>query len=159
MVKLLSNNTNLVKNTYLYAINHIKNSKQMDAIKTNAAIFSIGETETIKLKTGTEFIKRGFIIAITTGPNGEYTEHLPLEIVGAEKVVYLDKYKAGDIVNVSFSLRGKLYNSGETQKAFLTARCFYIDKIDASVASPASNDAAPFVAQKLPKSKEDDLPF
>lgn len=101
----------------------------------------IGETSVVSDK----FKKRE--IVVTT--EGEYKQHISIQFTQS-KCELLDKFKAGDGVDVSINLKGREWTpptGGET-KYFNTIEGWKIEKADVEVKEPEKKEA--------PK---DDLPF
>lgn len=100
------------------------------------------------------FTKREFVIQLT-GPdeNSQYPNYVALELV-KDKCALMDNHNAGDEIQVTFNLSGRLWSSGDKPE-----RCF--TSLQAWKVSAASDNQAPpqdrFANEPPPM--DDDIPF
>lgn len=111
---------------------------------------------TIKVKKDVQVIsekykKREFVITTDEA----YPQHIPLAL-SQDRCYMLDAYNVGDVVKVSFSLRGNEWipKDGKPTRYFLEASAFRIDAVQIS-REPAKQEE-----NHIPESGPDsDLPF
>lgn len=96
-------------------------------------IAAIGGTVQIQPKNGgSPFLKRELLLDARTydpytGEISEYENIIPLEF-SQEKCAELDRFKAGDIVTISFALQGRSWQTQDGQtKRMASIRCYKIE--------------------------------
>lgn len=143
-------------------------------------IIEIGQTVQILSKNGgSPFTKREFILDATpydpyTGERSEYENIIPLEFTG-DKCAELDRFNNGDVVIVSFALKGRSWTNMDGELKRMTSIWCY--KIEARgnvskspqntpVQQPAPQPNYQPAPQNFPPSvdangnaKDDQLPF
>lgn len=101
----------------------------------------IGRTEQLTTKDGTKtFLKRELVLDVTrfdpyTGERG-FENFNSFEFSG-DKCAELDRYKAGDVVTVSFDLSGSRYDKDGVTKYFTRIRGYKIELRGAHAPAPA----------------------
>lgn len=106
-------------------------------------------------KTAT-FQAREFVLEIASGAYSEYVKFQTVQ----ERCRLLDAFREGDVVKVSFDLRGREWNG----KFFTNLSAWRIERAEATSGeapppSPPSADAFPEHTAAPPASLTDDLPF
>ncbi len=105
----------------------------------------IGRTEQLTTKDGTKtFLKRELVLDVTrfdpyTGERG-FENFNSFEFSG-DKCTELDRYKAGDVVTVSFDLSGSRYDKDGVTKYFTRIRGYKIELRGAHAPAPAQQQA------------------
>lgn len=100
----------------------------------------IGRTEQLTTKDGTKtFLKRELVLDVTrfdpyTGERG-FENFNSFEFSG-DKCAELDRYKAGDVVTVSFDLSGSRYDKDGVTKYFTRIRGYKIELRGAHAPAP-----------------------
>lgn len=96
-------------------------------------IIEIGQTVQIPSKNGgSPFIKREFILDATpydpyTGERSEYENIIPLEFTG-DKCAELGRFNNGDVVIVSFALKGRSWTNMDGEfKRMASIWCYKIE--------------------------------
>ena len=93
---------------------------------------AIDRAETITLKNGTPFQKREFMLNAATydphtGQPSQYDNMLRLELTG-ERCADLDRFRAGDVVTVCFTLQGRSWQGADGQvRHMVSVRCYKIE--------------------------------
>jgi len=96
------------------------------------------------------FTKREFVVTVE---DGKYPQDIPLECV-QDKVTLLDGLKEGQVVTVTFDIRGREYNG----RYFNNLQAWRIKAEDGS--APAADDRPPVPADaEVPGEFDDDIPF
>lgn len=101
------------------------------ALKIIGKVFSIGSTQSIPSKNGGQpFTKREIILDATrfdglTGERG--IDNFPAFEFGGERCAELDKFKKGDVVEVSFDLQGSFYTKDGVEKNITRVRGYKIE--------------------------------
>lgn len=97
------------------------------------------------------FTKREFVVRLSgEGEKAEYPNYVALELL-KDKCALLDTFKAGDEVNVTFNLSGRLWNSpGKPEKCFTSLQAWRVERAAAGEAAPA------FMASQ---DYDEDVPF
>ena len=114
-------------------------------MEITAAIIVIKETQVISEK----FKKREFVLEVDEKGDGQWPQKVMFELVN-EKCDFLDQYKIGDVVKVSFNLRGREWQSPQGEvKYFNTLQAWRIS-IEGQQA-PAPQQAAPYQSQPMPQ--------
>lgn len=104
--------------------------------------------DTITFESG--FQKREFII--NTG--GDYPQKIKFEVI-KDKCEALEKFnKVGDLVNVSFNLRGSEYTKNDKTMYFTTLSAWKIEKIKEDKFLKTEQ-----VVETIGSAADDDLPF
>ena len=131
--------------------------------------------ETITLKNGTPFQKREFMLNAATydphtGQPSQYDNMLRLELTG-ERCADLDRFRAGDVVTVSFTLQGRSWQGTDGQvRHMVSVRCYKIEPYRQQAPQPAQPAPQPVQPQPAPQPfppqvdaegnpQKDDLPF
>ena len=109
------------------------------------------------------FRKREFVVEYSENP--QYPEFVKFELI-QDKCDLLDSMKAGDMVNVSFNLKGRKWTDPQGQvKYFNSLQAWRITPEQvAAPASPAAGNTPPPPAANdepewLSSGEDDDLPF
>ncbi len=102
------------------------------------------------------FQAREFVLEIASG---QYSEFVKFQAV-QERCQLLDAFQEGDVVKVSFDLRGREWNG----KFFTNLNAWRIEKADGNTYSPAAEtskpaDPFPDYTAAPPPPSTDDLPF
>lgn len=142
-------------------------------------ILSISNTVQIQsTKSGSTFTKREFLLDATTydpytKERSEYENILSLEFSG-DKCTELDRFKAGDVVTVSFVLQGRSWSTQDGElKRMVSIRCYKIEARGGVSQSPQTasvQQPAPQPTYQQPQNfqppvgangnaKDDQLPF
>ena len=96
------------------------------------------------------FTKREFVVTVE---DGKYPQDIALECV-QDKVSLLDGLKEGQVVTVTFDIRGREYNG----RYFNNLQAWRIKAEDGS--APAADDRPPVPADaEVPGEFDDDIPF
>ncbi len=106
------------------------------------------------------FTKREFILEIGDGP---YPQHVKFQLV-QDKTPVLDPFEVGDILQVSFDLRGREYTSPKGEISYFTnLNAWRVQKADQTPDTPPQTQedgTANFPsAADEPVGEFDDLPF
>ena len=106
------------------------------------------------------FAKREFVLEIGDGP---YPQHIKFQLV-QDKTSVLDPFEVGDILQVSFDLRGREYTSPKGEVSYFTnLNAWRIQKSNPTpntAAPTGSDDTSDFPsAADEPTGNFDDLPF
>ena len=106
------------------------------------------------------FAKREFVVEIGDGP---YPQHVKFQLV-QDKTPVLDPFEVGDILLVSFDLRGREYTNPKGEVSYFTnLNAWRVQKANQTTNTPTQpqdNVAAEFPsAADEPTGKFDDLPF
>lgn len=106
------------------------------------------------------FAKREFVIEIGDGP---YPQHVKFQLV-QDKTSVLDPFEIGDMVQVSFDLRGREYTNPKGEVSYFTnLNAWRMQKANQqpdTPPQPQENTAASFPsAADEPSGGFDDLPF
>jgi hypothetical protein len=98
-----------------------------------------------------KFKKREFVVEYAENP--QYPEYIKFEVVN-DKVSILDKYKAGDAVEVHFNLRGRSWVDKLGKKSYFNTLVAWrivkeeesqrLQEVDADVFSDNDDDGLPF---------------
>ena len=109
------------------------------------------------------FRKREFVVEYSENP--QYPEFVKFELI-QDKCDLLDSMKAGDMVNVSFNLKGRKWTDPQGQvKYFNSLQAWRItpEQVAAPAAPAAGNTPPPPAANDEPEwlssGEDDDLPF
>lgn len=121
-------------------------------------IIEIGQTVQIPSKNGgSPFTKREFILDATpydpyTGERSEYENIIPLEFTG-DKCAELDRFNNGDVVIVSFALKGRSWTNMDGElKRMASIWCYKIEARGGVSQSPQSVPVQQPVQQSTPQS-------
>ncbi|MCS7037623.1 MAG: DUF3127 domain-containing protein [Saprospiraceae bacterium] len=109
----------------------------------------------IEQKTAT-FQTREFVLEVASGQYAEYVKFQAVQ----ERCQLLDAFQEGDVVKVSFDLRGREWQG----KYFTNLNAWRIEKMDGNaIAAPAAEqqpaDPFPDYTAAPPATNTDDLPF
>ncbi len=107
------------------------------------------------------FRKREFVVEFAENP--QYPEFVKFELI-QDKCDLLDSMKAGDMVNVSFNLKGRKWTDPQGQvKYFNSLQAWRITPEQASAPAAGGATAPPPAANDEPEwlasGEDDDLPF
>lgn len=107
------------------------------------------------------FRKREFVVEFAENP--QYPEFVKFELI-QDKCDLLDSMKAGDMVNVSFNLKGRKWTDPQGQvKYFNSLQAWRITPEQAAAPAADGNSAPPPAATDEPEwlasGEDDDLPF
>ena len=108
------------------------------------------------------FRKREFVVEYSENP--QYPEFVKFELI-QDKCDLLDSMKAGDMVNVSFNLKGRKWTDPQGQvKYFNSLQAWRITPEQAAAPAPAAGNTPPPPAANdapewLSSGEDDDLPF
>lgn len=107
------------------------------------------------------FRKREFVVEFAENP--QYPEYVKFELI-QDKCDLLDSMKAGDMVNVSFNLKGRKWTDPQGQvKYFNSLQAWRITPEEASAPVSQGNTPPPPAATDEPdwlaSGEDDDLPF
>ena len=117
---------------------------------------AIDRAETITLKNGTPFQKREFMLNTATydphtGQPSQYDNMLRLELTG-ERCADLDRFRAGDVVTVSFTLQGRSWQGTDGQvRHMVSVRCYKIEPYRQQAPQPAQPAPQPVQPQPAPQ--------
>ncbi len=126
----------------------------MNTLTVSGKIYKTFETQQV---TDT-FQKREFVLDYAENPM--YPQKVKFELV-QDRCDYLNKFKEGDFVEVSFNLKGREWNSPQNEVKFFNS-------IEAWRIAPATSQEQPQAAtpqpvaqtaEANPKDDSDDLPF
>lgn len=101
------------------------------ALKIIGKVHTIGAVQTIASKNGGQpFVKREIILDATrfdglTGERG--IDNFPAFEFGGERCSELDKFKPGDVVEVSFDLQGSFYTKDGVERNMTRVRGYKIE--------------------------------
>ncbi|MDX1446562.1 DUF3127 domain-containing protein [Lishizhenia sp.] len=116
---------------------------------------------TVKVKNDTQqisekFKKREFVV---TDASGNYPQDISFQLT-QERVTQLDDVNQGDMVNVSFFIRGREWTSpsGEV-KYFNSLDVWKVEKMGGGAAAPNAEPASASSAETFVEEGDDDLPF
>jgi len=106
------------------------------------------------------FAKREFVVEIGDGP---YPQHVKFQLV-QDKTPVLDPFEVGDVLLVSFDLRGREYTNPKGEVSYFTnLNAWRVQKANQAPNTPTqpqNNGTAEFPsAADEPTGKFDDLPF
>lgn len=109
----------------------------------------------IEQKTSS-FQAREFVLEVASGNYSEYVKFQAVQ----ERCQLLDAFREGDVVRVSFDLRGREWNG----KFFTNLNAWRIEKTEGGAYPPASEakqpaDPFPDYTAAPPATNTDDLPF
>ncbi len=109
----------------------------------------------IEQKTSS-FQAREFVLEVASGNYSEYVKFQAVQ----ERCQLLDAFREGDVVRVSFDLRGREWNG----KFFTNLNAWRIEKADGNAQQPAAEarqpaDPFPDYTAAPPATNTDDLPF
>ncbi len=107
----------------------------------------------IEQKTAT-FQAREFVLEVVSG---QYSEYIKFQAV-QERCQLLDAFREGEIVKVSFDLRGREWQG----RYFTNLNAWRIEKAEGTASVPEQHPADPFpdyTAAPPPMKDSDDLPF
>lgn len=139
------------------------------ALKMIGKVFSIGVTQSIPSKNGNTFNKRELVLDATrydglTGEKG--VENYPMFEFGGERCAELDKFKVGDIVEVSFDLQGSFYTKDGVEKNMTRVRGYRIEHFQTrqktsptGTSSTHAQPAQPPMPSDFPPPPESQLPW
>lgn len=106
------------------------------------------------------FRKREFVVEFAENP--QYPEFVKFELI-QDKCDLLDSMKAGDMVNVSFNLKGRKWTDPQGQvKYFNSLQAWRITPEQASAPASGGTPPPPAAADEpewLASGEDDDLPF
>lgn len=107
------------------------------------------------------FRKREFVVEFAENP--QYPEFVKFELI-QDKCDLLDSMKAGDMVNVSFNLKGRKWTDPQGQvKYFNSLQAWRITPEQAAAPAAGGNSTPPPAATDEPEwlasGEDDDLPF
>ncbi len=136
---------------------------KIEHMEIKAKLLEIFNTQQISQS----FRKREFVVEFAENP--QYPEFVKFELI-QDKCDLLDSFKAGDMVNVSFNLKGRKWTDPQGQvKYFNSLQAWRITPEQAAAApapaaAPAAGGAAPPPAASdepewLSSGEDDDLPF
>ena len=94
----------------------------MEKLQLEGTIEKIMETQTFD----SGFQKREFIV--NTG--GDYPQKVKFEVTKDKCDKFADFNKVGDVVNVSFNIRGSEYTKNERTMYFVTLAAWRVDKVE-----------------------------
>ena len=102
----------------------------------NGVIHSVDQT----VEVTESFKKREFIVKVEYNP--QYPEYLRMEMI-QDKCSDLDSYNAGDYVDVSVNVKGRLYNDKNTgeERCFNTIQAWRISKVGTAPQSDTTEEA------------------
>ena len=102
------------------------------------------------MQVSDKFKKRDFVATIE--PTSPYPQHVCFQLT-QDKCGVLDMYQVGDMIDISFNLRGREWTNpqGET-KYFNTIEAWFISKAGDNTASNSSSN-------NTPQDEDSDLPF
>jgi len=87
------------------------------------------------VKVTEKFTKREFVIEIE---DGMYPQHVKFQLV-QDKVAALDPFEVGDMLNISFNLRGREYTNPQGEVSYFTnLNAWRVQKVDAQQRQPDS---------------------
>ena len=120
-------------------------------------ILGISPIQQLPSKSGGQpFVKREMLLDATTfNPyTGERSEHeniLPLEFTG-ERCADLDRFRPGEIVDVSFALQGREWTGRDGQmRRMLSVRCYKITPHGKQLAAAPPQPQAPRTSTQAPQ--------
>lgn len=137
------------------------------ALKIIGKVHTIGQTQTIASKNGGQpFTKREIILDATrfdglTGERG--IDNFPAFEFGGERCAELDKFKQGDVVEVSFDLQGSFYTKDGVEKNMTRIRGYKIEHYQMKQRSAQPKQAPtpqpPMPSDYPPPPSNDGLPW
>jgi len=111
-----------------------------------------------------KFKKREFVIEITETRNSfDFTDYVKFQVI-QDKCSLIDLFKKGDMIKVSFNLRGRKWEKDGTVNFFTNLEAWKIEKVKPAATTMEDGDlpSAPFpeVPDTPANSEENgDLPF
>lgn len=116
---------------------------------------------TVKVKNDTQqisekFKKREFVV---TDASGNYPQDISFQLT-QERVTQLDDVNQGDMVNVSFFIRGREWTSpaGEV-RYFNSLDVWKVEKMSGGAGAPNAEPTSAASAETFVEEGDDDLPF
>jgi len=116
---------------------------------------------TVKVKNDTQqisekFKKREFVV---TDASGNYPQDISFQLT-QDRVTQLDDVNQGDMVNVSFFIRGREWTSpaGEV-KYFNSLDVWKVEKMGGAAPAPNAEPSSSSNAETFVEEGDDDLPF
>lgn len=107
-----------------------------EQLKVRGTIYRIGETEVVSDK----FKKRELVLKT----DGEYPQYVPIQFT-QDKCNSLDKYSNGDVIEVSFNLRGRMWtDKSGVEKCFGNIEGWKIETVGQSVQAAEEKSNLPF---------------
>jgi len=136
---------------------------KLNAMEIKAKLLEIFNTQQISQS----FRKREFVVEYSENP--QYPEYVKFELI-QDKCDLMDSFKAGDMVNVSFNLKGRKWTDPKGEvKYFNSLQAWRITPEQAAAPAPSAAPAAaggtppPPAANDEPEwlssGEDDDLPF
>lgn len=101
-------------------------------------------TGTLKVANATQVISEKFSLRkFVITDESQYPQDIEFQLT-QDKCDYLDQYKVGEKIDVSFNLRGREWNSpsGET-KYFNTLEAWKIERVGGAVQQPIKQETTP----------------
>jgi hypothetical protein len=119
-------------------------------------VIAVGETENVSKNPDKPFYKRQIVVD-DSGEGAKFTNPVPFESTG-DKCQYLDRYKVGDEVEITFYPNGRAWIDPKTQKPryFTSNRIGYI-ALASEVATDGGGNADS--AGGAAEQDDDDMPF
>lgn len=130
---------------------------KIEHMEVKAKLLEIFNTQQISQT----FRKREFVVEYSENP--QYPEYVKFELI-QDKCDLLDSLKAGDMVNVSFNLKGRKWTDPQGQvKYFNSLQAWRITPEQAAAPAAGGNTPPPPAANDEPEwlssGEDDDLPF
>lgn len=130
-------------------------------MELTGTIISIGQTE----QKAANLQVRNFVIEVANSQNPQYNDFIEMQLMG-QRTSIIDSYKLGDMVKVTFDIRGRKWISNrEPGKVvyFTTLNAWKIDSETASATAtqqqPQAQNQQPAYAQQPPMDSNESLPF
>lgn len=112
------------------------------------------------MEVTSSFRKRELVIEYAENPS--YPEFIKFEAI-QDRVSLMDKCKVGDMVEVSFNLKGRAWNNPKTGKTdyFNTLQIWRVNVLGANAAGSPMEEMPSFTPPDISNApgEEDDLPF
>ncbi len=104
-----------------------------------------------------KFKKREFIVEYKDNPDGNYTQYLKFQCTG-DKCSILDTYSVGQMVNISFNLKGRRYEKDGRVSYFMDLEAWRIINANQNTL-PGNGYPETNSYTKLEEDASEDLPF
>lgn len=124
-------------------------------------------TGTLILKEETVYVtssfkKREFVIEVVNERNNEWNDFIKFQAT-QEKCSLIDQFETGDIIKVSFNIKGRKWEKDGKTSYFSNLEAWRIEKgtgHESAVAPPQYSSAPPLTADDIPpfQASYDDLP-
>jgi hypothetical protein len=125
-------------------------------------IQTIGQTQTIPSKNGgRDLVKRELVLDASAYDRwtGDKFDNFPsFEFIG-QRCADLDNFKAGDIVTVSFDIRGRFYDKDGEKKHMNSVVGFRIEKKELHPGNVSTTEETPTPENITAEESKNDLPF